>query len=760
MGFFSNLFGRKESLARKVSSYEDIGKPVNTPRNYEAFSKEAYIVNVIAYKAISMLSRNAAAIGWLLYNKNSRGELTEVETHPLLDLLQKPNPMQGGSTFFESVYAFYLLAGNSYIERVLAGKMPQELWSIRPDKMNIVPGAMGLPQYYLFKCAGQEIKFPVDQITGDSPILHIKTFHPINQWYGLSPIEPTIYGIDQHNEAAKWNLSLLQNQAKPSGLLTVETTEFNPSGTLSEPSRQNIREELERKYTGSPNAGRTMLLEGGMKWEQMGLSPKDMDWMDGKNASARDIALALGMPPLLLNIPGDSTYSNYKEARLAMYEDSILPMVDLVRDELNKWLTPLFGDNLEINYDKDSIEALASKRAEKFTQMQTSTFLTINEKREAVGYTALEGGDVLLVNSGQIPISDLQETPEDELTENNPQSQNTTTENQNGNEEKPQASNDNPNGQENYVDNENAKGTESTLLHNKGLQVNALTSKGKERSWRQVNAIRNRLKNSFAMDLKEDFDDMAKAIGRATQTNDARTAEFGALRAIGDSSKSMQSTIEKHVLRTAKLFGFEVLQSGKEFSPVEESKATSRFNEEAVAFAKKRAAESITQIEGTSIKIARKKIRGILGEGLAEGATANEVAKQIQEEFDSVSTSRAQTIAKTEIGIASTQGSLEAAKALDIPDLKKVWVSVQDDRTRDGEAKYEADHLEMNEEAVGINEKFSVDVNSDSPTQMDGPSDPSAPANQIINCRCTLAYERQGKMFSNNFTKILEEMDR
>lgn len=759
MGFFSNWFGRKESLARKVSSYEDIGKAVSTPRNFEAFSKEAYIVNVIAYKAISLLARNAASIDWNLYTKNSRGEPSEIEEHPLLKLLDKPNPLQGGSAFFESLYAFYLLAGNSYVERVIAGKLPYELWSVRPDKMNIVPGVSGLPSMYVFKCAGQEVRFPVDQVTGNSDILHVKTFHPINQWYGLSPIEPSIYGVDQHNESSKWNLALLQNQAKPSGLLTVEMSDMNPTGTLQAPQKENIRQELANKYAGSQNAGRTMLLEGGLKWEQMGLSPKDMDWMEGKNASARDIALALGMPPLLLNIPGDSTYSNYKEARMAMYEDSILPMVDLVRDELNKWLVPMFGDNLFLDYDKDSIEALASKRADKFTQMQTSTFLTINEKREAVGYTPLDGGDVLLINSGQIPITDLQESPDGDATQTDTQDQPDANQSDQGDEDKPQGGNDNPDGEEDQVGNYVADQGKS-LLHKKGLQVNALTSKGKERSWRQVNAIRNRLKSSFQMDLKEDFDDMARAIGKATQTNDARTAEFGALRAIGESSKKMQSTIEKHVLRTAKLFGTEVLESGKGTLPFDEVKATSRFNQEAQEFAKKRAAESITHIEGTSIKMARKKIRGILGEGLAEGATADEVAKQIQEEFDTVSTSRAQTIAKTEIGIASTQGSLEAAKALDIPDLKKVWISVQDDRTRDGESKYEADHLEMNEQAVGLNEKFSVDVNSDSPTQMDGPSDPSAPANQIINCRCTLAYERQGKMFSNHFTKILEEMDK
>jgi HK97 family phage portal protein len=268
---------------------------------------------------------------------------------------------------------------------------------------------MGLPEAYLYEFGGNKVRYQVDQVKGHSPVLHMKTFHPTDDWYGMSPIEAAVMSVDNHNEAGLYNLALMQNKATPSGALVVSVSDKNPSGKLDDEQYKRLQAKLEEKFVGSHNAGRPMLLEGGLDWREMGLSPKDMEYILGKNMSAREIALAFGYPPILLGIPGDSTYNNQKEARLALYEDTVLPTMDFLVTELNNWLAPAFGEGLVLDYDRDSIDAIAVKREAVWARVKDADFLTDNEKREAVGYEPLPGGDTLYKDATKIPIDLLAE---------------------------------------------------------------------------------------------------------------------------------------------------------------------------------------------------------------------------------------------------------------------------------------------------------------------------------------------------------------
>ncbi|MCK5556260.1 MAG: phage portal protein, partial [Alphaproteobacteria bacterium] len=124
-------------------------------------------------------------------------------------------------------------------------------------------------------------------------------------------------------------------------------------------------------------------------------SPKDMDWLAGKDVSAREIALAFNVPAQLIGINGSLTFSNFEQARLSLFEDAVLPLLDHVKDEINNWLTPQFGDDLAIEYDADKIDALAPRREKVWERMSKADFMTINEKRSALGFPPLAEGDVL-----------------------------------------------------------------------------------------------------------------------------------------------------------------------------------------------------------------------------------------------------------------------------------------------------------------------------------------------------------------------------
>ncbi|HEY9818350.1 MAG TPA: phage portal protein, partial [Candidatus Obscuribacterales bacterium] len=358
------------------------------------YAREGYQKNVVAYQAINKTADAVAAIPWIVRRANG-DELTD---HPLLRLIQRPNPMQSGSEFMRSLVGFYRISGNGYMERVMVGSQPREIYSLRSDRMTIKPSNTGMPAGYRYQVGSEFATWEADNRTGLSDIRHLKAFNPLDDWYGMSPLMAGAYAVDQHNESMQWMQSLLQNGAAPSGAMELA------EGSLTDDQFNRLKAEIDEKYAGSQNAGRPMLLEGGLKWTQMGLSPVDVAIIETKYSAARDVSLALGVPPLLLNIPGDSTYSNYKEARLAFYEETVIPLVHYIRDELNAWLSPLF-DGVELDIDLDKIPAIAEKRLELWTMADSSTDLTINEKREIKGYDAIDGGDEILVQSSMIPLS-------------------------------------------------------------------------------------------------------------------------------------------------------------------------------------------------------------------------------------------------------------------------------------------------------------------------------------------------------------------
>ena len=160
---------------------------------------------------------------------------------------------------------------------------------------------------------------------------------------------------------------------------------------FSEEQRTRLREDLKAAYEGTGNAGRVLVLEGDFEWKEMALSPKDLDFIEGKNLSAREIAQVYGVPPMLVGVPGDATFSNYKEARYHLWEDTILPHLEMIKSELNRWLVPFFGEKLVLDYDTESIPALAPKREALWSKIEKASFLTLNEKRELVGYPPMSG---------------------------------------------------------------------------------------------------------------------------------------------------------------------------------------------------------------------------------------------------------------------------------------------------------------------------------------------------------------------------------
>ena len=386
-----SMFQRKES--RTGSLLVTQREAQWSKREYAAFADEGYRKNVIAYQAINKTAMAVASIPWVVRRPNG-DELTD---HPMLKLIENPNPMQSRYEFLQALVGFYRISGNGYMEKVAVRGVPKELYALRSDRMAVKPSATGIPSGYTYGVGQNTVTWDVDNRTGMGDIRHLKTFNPLDDWYGLSPIEAGAYAVDQHNETMKAIQATLQNGMTPSGAMESQDE-------LSDEQFNRMKAEIDEKYTGARNAGRPLLLEGGLKWTQMGLSPYDMAIIETKYSAARDVSLALGVPPLLLNIPGDSTYSNYKEARLAFYEETVIPLAHYIRDELNAWLGPAFG-GVELDVDLDQVPAIADKRLELWTMADQANDLTINERRKIKGYDQVEGGDTVYIPSNLIPLS-------------------------------------------------------------------------------------------------------------------------------------------------------------------------------------------------------------------------------------------------------------------------------------------------------------------------------------------------------------------
>ena len=321
----------KASRTAKLIAWAAGGQPVWTPRDLASLAREGFAKNAVVYRSVRMIAEAAASVPLFLFD----GE-TEVDEHPLLALLAKPNPAHCAPDLFEAWYGHLLVAGNAYLEAVSVNGTVRELHVLRPDRMKVVPGADGWPEAYDYTVGGQTVRFRQDVSGGVRPILHMALFHPLNDHYGMSPLEAAAAAIDIHNASGAWNKALLDNSACPSGALVYSAKD----GQLTTEQFERLKAELEASFQGAKNAGRPLLLEGGLDWKAMAFSPKDMDFISAKHVAAREVALALGVPPMLLGIPGDNTYSNYAEANRSFWRQTILPLVIRTAKAISGWLGP------------------------------------------------------------------------------------------------------------------------------------------------------------------------------------------------------------------------------------------------------------------------------------------------------------------------------------------------------------------------------------------------------------------------------------
>lgn len=376
---------RKASAAGRVIAMAMPGGVAWSPRDTVSLTRTGFLGNPVGFRAVKLIAEAAAALPLVAQDCERR-----YDTHPVLELIQRPNPGQGRAELFEALYGQLLLSGNAYLEAVQGvRRIPAELHVLRSDRMRSVAGADGWPVGYDYSVGGRKLRF---EMTPEAqPICHIRSFHPQDDHYGFSPLQAAATAIDVHNSASRWSKALLDNAARPSGAIVYRGADGQ--GALSPDQYERLVSEMEMHHQGARNAGRPMLLEGGLDWKPMGFSPSDMEFHQTKEAAAREIAVAFGVPPMLMGIPGDATYANYQEANRAFFRLTVLPLVSKVTAAVSHWLSGFTGEAVELRPDLDQVPALAAERDQQWRRVGEASFLSDAEKRAILGLPRLAEGE-------------------------------------------------------------------------------------------------------------------------------------------------------------------------------------------------------------------------------------------------------------------------------------------------------------------------------------------------------------------------------
>lgn len=374
----------KASATGAVVTFAGGGRVAWSPRDAVSLTRAGFQGNPVGFRAVKLIAEAAAALPLVLQDCDRR-----YDVHPVLDLIARPNPGQGKAELLEAFFGQLLLTGNGYLEAVAgSGRVPGELHVLRSDRMRVVPGADGWPAAYEYAVGGRTVRFEMGGAV--QPVLHVRSFHPQDDHYGFSPMQAAAMAVDVHTSASRWSKALLDNAARPSGAIVYRGADGQ--GTMAEDQYQRLISEMESHHQGARNAGRPMLLEGGLDWKPMGFSPSDMEFQKTKEAAAREIAIAFGIPPMLLGITGDATYANYQEAHRAFYRLTVVPLVTRVAAAVSHWLAAFSGEAVNLRPDLDQVPALAGERDQQWRRVGEATFLTEAEKRAILGLPRLAEG--------------------------------------------------------------------------------------------------------------------------------------------------------------------------------------------------------------------------------------------------------------------------------------------------------------------------------------------------------------------------------
>lgn len=720
------------------------GQPIWTDRNYASFVREGYKKCGAVYACINKIAGAAASIKWKLYTDNTMQR--EIESHPLLDLWKHPNPRMGTAEMIEQLFGFWHMDGNCYLwaNRLNPKDPPVELWPLHPNMIKVVAGKLDIQGYvYGWGTPGVQ-DFEPDEL------MHLKfTSYDDKPHYGLSPIEVAMRTVDQMNVGNDWNVALMQNDARPSGL-------FASKGYLTAEQRNQIKKELRSKYSGKANAGKPLVLEADMSYQNMAIPPKELDWLASRSFNWREIASILDVPPILVGDQQGQTYANLKEAKQSLFTENVLPKLYRMVDHTNIWLIPMYPDLCDrkgkpvayLSYDKRDIEVLAelytsveqafAERALNLynnggcslrylqevqgMEPKKSTYLDVyklgpttlvrEEDLEAYAQACLEkigapSPAPLMPHPGQPQLPAPK--PNTTITEEPPETDNPDS----------AASDDG----KRLLSSQSRQEVKILDLSTKEEKA-AYIAKLEEQRATWESEVEQRLQTYFKSEQKA----MSKALEACSTQQQIEGAIDKTLSGQEDTLKQLIYNIWYDVAKDFSESTIKQLQEAeKAYNPRYETKGFfSIFTSKIISWILNLSSIKVTNINDTT----RTQLRQSLADGVEAGESIPEIAKRIDQLYlQQIIPNRSTVISRTEVVSSSNWASQASAEGSGLT-LNKVWLATEDSRTRPA-------HAEADGQKVAMNEPFEVGGE-----KLMFAGDPDGSASNTISCRCTQYYER------------------
>lgn len=366
---------------------------------------KGYCANPYIARCVELRANALASLDPLLLDTD--GNTIEDRNHPLAVLLRRPSPRTTWRDMVYTAEAHLALNGNAYLWTVRTVMGVEAIHVLPPDRVTPI-----LTNDLLDPVHHWQVNLGSRQVAVDpSDMIHLHGLLDLAGYKGISPLDSASLSVDAQTEARVWNANLLRNGAKPS--MTITTSE-----TMTPDTFRRFKDRLQMMFGGSHKAGSILFLDGGKQASFDGFNARDMDYSAGLTITAREICLALGVPPELAGDSANKTYANAQEAHKEFAINTLEPLAIQLFDALTRSLCKSGDDVVSIGYDSAQIEGMKQDESALIAALTACDFLSDNEKRARLSYDSIPDGDVILTGMGKVPRSEIVSDPMETFNDN------------------------------------------------------------------------------------------------------------------------------------------------------------------------------------------------------------------------------------------------------------------------------------------------------------------------------------------------------
>lgn len=405
MGLFKRL--AKSSTGRGISAKElsDLFQEADTLSTTRGQAKSGYLNNPYVRRASDLYGAFVARPETLIFGTD--GQQIDRADHPLLKLIENPNPFMDRNEFFTEIGTNLGIYGEAFVFPIKTISGVKRLHIVSPQLVTV-------------ETSGDPFE-PIERWTvnrgtagtmllGPQDLIHIKLHNPdTTEVRGCSPIVSAKKSVEMQNAIREWNISMTKNGAKGSIIIEVPRA-------LTDSQLEGMSDQLRTAYSGSGNAGKGMILDDGKKATSLGMTSVEMDYVQGTAIAAREVSIAYGISPEVLGDSQNKTYSNMSEAYRQTVQTTVIPLLKIVYGSLSSFLLPFYPDVSKITYDVEQVNDLMGDQTDVYTALEACSYLTPNEKRAKLGYEPHTSrmADSMLVSMGLMPMDEIDDNRDED----------------------------------------------------------------------------------------------------------------------------------------------------------------------------------------------------------------------------------------------------------------------------------------------------------------------------------------------------------